>query len=129
MLCHFRRKRRIPRLYGNTVVGFHSLSKWTYHFFCLLAIISYAGLIFNMYFLFINRICMRFSHIQCAIIRFELLKTSYRGFLFCFPYTKAIVAATSISYQNQTFLISIQLVSDYIQAFLTYIPVYNSDYQ
>ncbi len=32
------KKRRIPRLYCNTVWGFTLSSTWTFHFFCLLAL-------------------------------------------------------------------------------------------
>ena len=81
----------------------------------------------NSHFFNLNRLCMRFSYPQCAIIRFERLKTSYRGFCAVFSYTKAIAA--SISYQYQTSLISILLVSDCNQASLTWIPVYRFDYQ
>ena len=59
VLCHHKRKEESPtvRAYG---WGFRSLSLWTHCFFLPMAIIAYAALIFNMYFLLINRLCMLF---------------------------------------------------------------------
>ena len=80
-LCHYKRKEESPNCTLLRFGDFILCPLRTRDFFQPTAIIAYAGLIFNMYFLFINRLCMRFSYLQCAIIRFEHLKTSYRGFL------------------------------------------------
>ena len=52
VLCHYKKKRRIPRLYAITVGGFVLSSKWTHHYFLPIGIIAYANFNYKIHFFF-----------------------------------------------------------------------------